>query len=124
MPQRSLFVVVTGGRDYADSRRVADVLGETKPAMLIHGGCPTGADRLADEWAVEHEVATLRVAAKWATEGKKAGPLRNRRMLKAAKQLADLYGCELVVIAFPGGRGTHDCVTAAHEMGLTVRDLR
>ena len=103
-------VLVCGGRDYADKRRVYEVLDGWDVELLIHGGA-SGADSIAAAWAMEREVNCLRVPAKWKKHGRRAGPLRNREM---AKMKPD------VVLAFPGGRGTSDMITTAHELGLNV----
>jgi hypothetical protein len=53
--------------------------------------------------------------ADWDGLGRKAGPIRNQRMLDEGKP--DL------VIAFPGGRGTADMVRRAREAGVEVVEL-
>ena len=47
--------------------------------------------------------------------GKKAGPLRNQRMLDEGKP--DL------VVAFPGGGGTKDTVRRAVQAGVIIHDV-
>ena len=51
----------------------------------------------------------------WDELGKKAGPLRNQRMLEEGKP-------ELVV-AFPGGGGTKDMVRRAVKAGVSVHEV-
>ena len=52
--------------------------------------------------------------ADWATHGKKAGPLRNQRMIDE--------GHPDLVIAFPGGKGTDDMTRRALAAGVaTIR---
>lgn len=115
-------VVVTGGRDFADRHFVFHVLdslllsGPTSSFALGHGGCPTGADHSADLWATARGVVGTVYEALWKLHGHKAGPLRNQHMLEHFKP--DL------VIAFPGGRGTADCVRKARAMGIEVRECR
>ena len=58
----------------------------------------------------------LLVPAEWALHGKKAGYLRNEKMLRMGKP--DL------VVAFPGGVGTAMMVDLAKKKGLRVIDLR
>jgi hypothetical protein len=51
----------------------------------------------------------------WDELGKKAGPLRNQRMLDEGKP--DL------VVAFPGGGGTKDMVRRAVKAGVSVHEV-
>lgn len=111
-------VIVCGGRGYngdAPWNHVMTVLGdlhdETPIDTVIQGGAP-GADLLGRCWAEMHKVKCVTVPADWATHGKAAGPIRNRRML--ADFRPDL------VIAFPGGRGTADMIRQAEAAGVKV----
>lgn len=110
-------VLVCGGRDYADYKRLSDVLGELYGSapfeVLIHGAA-SGADRLAGEWADQHGVPELPVPAQWGRYGNRAGPIRNAHMLNAKPDL---------VVAFPGGRGTADMVRQARRAGVEVREI-
>lgn len=106
-------MIVTGGRRYKDVIRVYEVLSAAKPTEIVQGGA-SGADRLAREWAHVHKVPCFTHHANWATAGAKAGPIRNAEMIAAG---ADL------VIAFPGGYGTADCVRKARAAGITVLEV-
>jgi len=109
-------VLVTGGRNYDDLGAVWSQLDafhalQGPISVVIHGGA-RGADLLAEKWAIANGVRHIAYKADWETHGRAAGPIRNRRMVEDAKP--DL------VIAFPGGSGTADCVHWAHEAGVTV----
>jgi hypothetical protein len=115
-------VLVCGGRDFRDQAcvdRVLDiVLGNCAAPTLIHGNA-TGADTLADNWAISRnaqdgtEWCKREVyPADWAQHGNAAGPIRNAEMLKR--------GEPQLVIAFPGGRGTADMVSKARAAGVLV----
>lgn len=111
-------VLVCGGRNYDGDgpwNHVMDVLGEvhmkTPISAIIEGGA-TGADSLARAWAKGHRVKCVTVPADWATHGRAAGPIRNRRMLFDFKPD--------IVIAFPGGRGTEDMIRQAEQLGIKV----
>ena len=79
-----------------------DEIHATTPiTLVIHGACTdretkklTGADRWAEEWAIEREVPYMGVPARWTKEGRSAGPRRNGRM--AAIRNVDM------VLAMPG----------------------
>jgi hypothetical protein len=107
-------IVATGGRKYADAQKVREVLGALKPTCVAQGGA-LGADSLVRAWCAVHGVWCLTYEADWHTDGKSAGPIRNGRMLR---QFAPD-----VVVAFPGGRGTSDCVRQAKAMGIKVMEV-
>ena len=111
-------VLVTGGRDYHninDARVIYATLdaihGENEITALIHGDAH-GADRLAAAWAYDNKVDEEAYPADWARYGKAAGPIRNQSMVDAKPDL---------VVAFPGRRGTADCVRRAKLAGIPVR---
>lgn len=113
---RALRICVTGGRDYDDAELVAGALGRLNGAYVIvrlaHGDAP-GADRLAATWARDARIQeVVAYPADWNRFGRRAGPTRNRRMLEAEQP--DL------LVAFPGGRGTADCIQAARTLGVRV----
>lgn len=110
-------VLVTGGRNYADSAMVFGVLDGLEAAhgprlTIIQGGCPTGADALARKWCCAKGVPYDNYPAEWRKYGKKAGPLRNSRMVTEGKP--DLC------VSFPGGAGTEDCTRKAKDAGIRV----
>lgn len=108
-----LKVAVTGGRDYEDASLVEDTLRmlyvQEGEFTLLHGGAP-GVDSFAKQWAIDSGFTSQEFPANWAAFGKAAGPIRNRDMVREADML----------IAFPGGRGTADCIKAATMAGVPV----
>jgi len=107
-------ILVCGGRDYADRAFLEKFLDNQHGVFafthVIHGDAP-GADKLAHHWALSRGVQAIACPANWAAHGRKAGPLRNRRM---AELLPDW------VYAFPGGAGTASMVKIAQERGIDV----
>lgn len=110
-----LVVLVTGGRDYTDARRVAEVMDalSTRADLTLIHGAARGADSLADQWATIRGIPVQRFPADWARFGRSAGIRRNEAMLRGGQP--DL------VVAFPGGRGTAHMVRIAREAGIKVR---
>jgi ABC-type Fe3+-hydroxamate transport system substrate-binding protein len=108
-------VLVCGGRNYSDKLKVFKTLYQIDAAIgistVITGGC-TGADTLAGLWAQENTKVLTVVPADWALHGRKAGPIRNEKLLDLRPDL---------VVAFPGGRGTEDMVKKAIKQGVSVR---
>lgn len=111
-------VLVCGGRDYSDFDKVADVLNglrnEGKLSVVIQGGA-FGADALAKGHAATLKVPCITFRAEWGKYGKRAGYLRNVRMLEEGKP--DM------VVAFPGGRGTAMMIQIAKEAGVPVMEI-
>ncbi len=109
-------ILVCGGRDFADSEKLATVLdalhGQYTISVLIHGTA-SGADTLAGEWAASRGIPVQEFPANWEGEGRAAGPIRNKRMLDEGRP--DL------VIAMPGGRGTANMVSQARSAGVPVK---
>lgn len=109
-------VLVCGGRDYADFRKLSATLyalHSEEPITLIIHGAARGADSLAGMWAVQNKVPMKTFPANWKKHGRSAGPIRNREMLTAAQP--DL------IVAFPGGRGTADMVEFSRSKCFRVK---
>lgn len=120
-------VLVTGGRNYQNRRKVFEKLAlmhEEQPiTLIIHGACCEkedktqlrGADRWAQEWAQLNEVAYLGVPAEWMKFGESAGPRRNADMGAMKPDY---------VFAFPGGNGTKNMIDEARLQGIEVRKIK
>ena len=108
-------VLVCGGRDYTHHQSLFDALDlihqETPITRIIHGAA-RGADRLAGGWAEQNNVPCTTFPADWQNLGLRAGPMRNRQMLR--------YGQPDLVVAFSGGSGTEDMKHAAQAAGVKV----
>ena len=109
-------VLVCGGRDFLDTLALYAELdrihGNTPITCIIEGGAK-GADYLAARWSARNGLKHhARYEADGTIHGKKAGPLRNQRMIDEGKP--DL------VIAFPGGKGTADMIRRATKAGIQV----
>lgn len=111
-------VLVCGGRRYSDVRAVNEWLdwlhGKDPITLLINGGA-SGADTLGKMWAESRGVPVVTEYALWTTHGRKAGPIRNQKMLED-------HNPDLVV-AFPGGRGTADMVRRANAARLDIIEI-
>lgn len=111
---------MTGGRQFGDwpyLRMTLDLLhmSDAGPIEHVAHGNYAGVDLMADAWAKSRGIPRTPYPADWTAQGRAAGPIRNRRMLKA--ESPDL------VVAFPGGAGTADCVKAAREFGFNVHHV-
>jgi hypothetical protein len=118
-------VIVCGGRDFTDRDLLFSELDKHSAdwgpfKVVIEGGQRTrdkvtgkiigGADYWAACWADERGVSHETYKANWTEFGRAAGPLRNQRMIDEGKP--DL------IIAFPGGTGTHDMISRGNKAKL------
>jgi hypothetical protein len=116
-------ILVCGGRTFGDTR--PELIAFVKAMLKLHKkhgveftlvhGDADGADTLARAWAelLRLEQRPYPVTdEEWARLGKKAGPLRNQRMLDEERPDA--------VVAFPGNRGTADMVSRARAVGVPI----
>jgi predicted Rossmann-fold nucleotide-binding protein len=111
-------VLVCGGRNFENRAMLhatLDYLHADRGCAVVIAGGARGADTLAVEWAKEREVMVEVYMAEWDQFGRKAGPIRNQRMLDEGKP--DL------VVAFPGGRGTAGMIALAEKAGVEVAQI-
>lgn len=108
-------VLVTGGRDYQNFRKVEQALNRYHRLYgiteIVEGGA-RGADSLARQWARQNNVRVRTFPADWKKYGRSAGPIRNRQMLTEARPHR--------VVVFPGGRGTAHMARTARDHGILV----
>lgn len=113
-------ILVTGSRTFADAAALREALVDAAhkyagggPATLVSGGCPSGADHLAETFWHEMGLPVEVHRADWGAHGRAAGPRRNQQMV-------DLGAA--VCVAFPtaDSRGTWDCVRRAEAAGIPV----
>lgn len=110
-------VLVTGSRTWTDAEKLDEQLGialmtHRGRMVLVSGACPTGADRLAEEWAERNGVPIERHPADW-SQGMGAGFARNQAMVATFPD---------IVLSFNRGasKGTEHCTAAAEAAGLKV----
>lgn len=113
----SVNAIVCGGRDYTRADRVNLVLDRAVAKFgidtIIEGGAD-GADRLAKEYGLSHDLSVIEIRADWHGLGKRAGPIRNMMMLAQKPQF---------VIAFPGSTGTAHMVAIAQKAKADGMDV-
>lgn len=110
-------LLVTGSRDDGDEGRFAGAIGAFEDdhgfevVRIIQGGA-SGWDAMARDYARTWEIPCETFDADWATCGRAAGPIRNRKMLRE--------GQPDHVLAFAGGRGTNDMISVALTFDVPV----
>jgi hypothetical protein len=116
-PRFGRVVLICGSRSWTDADAIAArIADEPNEPIFITGGCPTGADCIAEAHLDTHGLFRATVPAPWNRWGKQAGFARNSAMLRLRPDL---------VIAFWDGksRGTHDTITKAKRLGISVEVL-
>ena len=111
-------IVIAGCRDYdnyEEARLYIDQcisnIKEQNEIIILSGGA-RGADAIGERYAKECGFGIERYPAQWKTYGRKAGPIRNRKMAEA---------CDLVICFWDGqSKGTKSMITCAEKLGKTV----
>lgn len=107
-------ILVSGGRDFDEKEVIFSWLDKAFSfggvEVIIEGGCPTGADKIAREWAYRNSVPCYTYHANWNLHEKKAGPVRNGYMLSHSKPTH--------VLGFAGNKGTADMIKKARKAGV------
>lgn len=108
-------IIVAGTRtfnDYALLSAWLDVLKyEYGRIEIVSGGAP-GADSLGEKWAGSHGCSVWRITADWATQGRAAGPIRNRKMASAG---------DVLLVFWDGvSRGTANMIQEAKQRSLPI----
>jgi hypothetical protein len=117
-----LVVVAGGGRDLTwPSELIATHLLRATRGRLVQAllhGAARGADQAIAAAADQLGWPQIACPAAWQQHGRAAGPIRNRQMLERSLDLASALplGAGLLVVAFPGSRGTASLVDQAHRL--------
>jgi hypothetical protein len=108
-------VAFTGGVDFNDHLLIWDRLDKVHakhPDMvLLHGGSPKGAERIAARWADTRKVPQIAFRPDWTRHGKAAPFKRNDQMLSVLP---------IGVLVFPGSGIQHNLADKAKMLGIPV----
>jgi len=108
-------IAVTGGLDYNDHRLIWDRLDKVHvkhPDMvLLHGGSPKGAERIAACWADSRKVPQIAFKPDWTKHAKAAPFKRNDQMLAVLP---------IGVMVFPGTGIQDNLADKARKLGIPV----
>jgi len=104
-------ILFTGGRNYNDRVTFEEVWYSLSDRQTVLVGDASGLDALVRQYAGYLDIPHKVFKADWDKHGRAAGPIRNAEMIKENPNL---------VIAFPGGKGTDNCVKQAKEAGIVV----
>jgi hypothetical protein len=108
-------IAFTGGTECSDHKRIWDALDKVRAKhpdiVLLHGGSPRGAERIAACWADNRKVAQVVFKPDWARHRNAAPFKRNDLMLDALPT---------GLIAFPGSGISANLADKARKMGIPV----
>lgn len=109
-----MITIIAGSRDITWMPLLEEAI-HNCPFMIskVYCGMAPGADTLGWSWANKNGVPVQNFPAEWEKDGKKAGPLRNQRMIDA--------GAEALLALWDGhSPGTKDMIKRAKDSGLYV----
>ncbi len=108
-------IAFTGGLDFNDHRAIWDRLDKVHakhPGMvLLHGGSPKGAERIAACWADNRKVSQIAFKPDWTRHAKAAPFKRNDQMLNVLP---------IGVVVFPGSGISANLADKAKALGIPV----
>lgn len=106
-------VVVCGSRSYTNKDLVYELLDVCQPTEIVHGGSK-GADSIAQQYAVDHNIEYTVFLPEWDVYGRGAGPVRNKMMIEYSNP-------DCIILVFgSSGAGTNNTITLARKMKRAV----
>lgn len=112
-------IAFTGGTDFADHTAIWAALDKVHAKhadmVLLHGGSPKGAEKIAACWADNRKCQQIVFKPDWTRHGKAAPFKRNDKLL-------DILPIGLIV--FPGSGITDNLADKAKMMGVPLFDFR
>ena len=112
-------VAFTGGTDFNDVDRIYAALdrvhGKHSDMVLLHGGSPKGAEKIAACWADSRKVAQVAFKPDWARHAKAAPFKRNDHLLETLP---------IGVVVFPGSGISDNLADKARKLGIPLFDFR
>lgn len=110
--------VICGSRGITDYELVKQAIAESGFQITeVVSGTAAGVDSLGERWAEENHIPVTRMPANWEVYGKRAGYIRNKRMVEYVAP----EGC--VIAIWNGSSGTKHTIDLAgqHNVKLFVK---
>ncbi len=111
-------VVIAGCRNYNNyeeaKKYIEHCLFELQKyhSVIVISGCSSGADALGEGYAIENGLKVEKYPAEWEKLGRRAGPVRNRKMAEI---------CDMVICFWDGeSTGTKSMINWANKLGKPV----
>ena len=114
-------ILVCGSRDYTNASLIEETLSVLHrwlgPFILVHGACPTGADKIASNWAQRKGITQEPHPANWRGNGKRAGYVRNQEMIDSGIDQVLAFSTGMLAYS----KGTYMMVGLAEFAGVRVQ---
>lgn len=108
-------VIVAGTRTISDESTIIDAIGRSQfyyhITEIVSGGC-RGVDLIAESWAKSCDIPVKIFFPDWESNGKSAGPIRNRQMAE--------YADAAVVVWDGNSRGTKNMIEEMNKLKKPV----
>jgi hypothetical protein len=106
-------VAVVGSRNYNNRDEIFKYLDSKidKIGHLVSGGCPSGADNIAQIFAKERGLSITIHYPNWDKDGKGAGFIRNKKIVE---------DCQILIAFTTGSKGTQNSIDLATKLGKKV----
>ncbi len=112
-------IAFAGGVNCNDTARIWDALDRVHAKhvdmVLLHGGTPRGAEKIASAWAYKRNIAQIIFKPDWTRHGKAAPFKRNDALLDALP---------IGLVVFPGSGVTDNLADKAKRLGIPLLDHR
>ncbi|UWQ95498.1 DUF2493 domain-containing protein [Rhodobacteraceae bacterium M385] len=112
-------IAFSGGLDSVDHTAIWDALDRVHAKhdgmVLLHGGAPRGAERIASAWADKRGCPQIVFKPNWSRHGKAAPFKRNDTLIEALP---------IGLVVFPGSGITDNLADKARSMGIPLFDFR
>jgi hypothetical protein len=112
-------IAFTGGPDFNDHQAIWGALDRVRAKhanmVLLHGGSPKGAERIAACWADNRQCPQIVFKPDWTRHGKAAPFKRNDRLLEILP---------IGLVVFPGSGITDNLADKAKMLGVPLYDFR
>lgn len=112
-------IAFTGGQDVMDTQAIWTALDKVKAKhddmVLLHGGSPKGAERIAACWADNRKCQQIVFKPNWNRHGKAAPFKRNDQLLETLP---------IGLIVFPGSGISDNLADKAKALGIPLYDFR
>lgn len=113
-------VLCCGSRDFTDRATIRAWLARFPRGTVVIHGAARGADTLAAEEARALGFAVRAYPARWDTEGKAAGPLRNQRMLDSEPDISRCLAFTASIMREARLSGTGDMLRRCVDAGVVA----
>lgn len=112
-PTKKYRIAVVGSRNYNNKEKIYEYLDAKldKIDFIISGGCPSGGDNIAQQYAKDRGLTILIHYPNWQKDGRGAGFKRNRKIVE---------DCDVLIAWTTGSAGTQNSIDLANKLNKKV----